>query len=129
MVSVDRLIDERLDVGRRAGSGGACHLPSLGEHGERRNGAYAEPLAEIGKGLGVDFYDEDTSGLPRLPPIHGIVGEHHLLRSGQHGSLQLRALVRAGWRVLRFTWAMIVDHSEIVVQEIRFALRSDRSNG
>ncbi len=39
------------------------------------------------------------------------------------------ALVRAGWRVLRFTWAMIVDHPELMVQEIRFALRSDRSNG
>ncbi|WP_375429775.1 endonuclease domain-containing protein [uncultured Friedmanniella sp.] len=36
------------------------------------------------------------------------------------------ALVRAGWRVLRFTWTMIVDHPEIVVQEIRFALRNDR---
>lgn len=39
------------------------------------------------------------------------------------------ALVRAGWRVLRFTWAMVVDHPEMVVQEIRFALRNDRSNG
>ena len=36
------------------------------------------------------------------------------------------ALVRAGWRVLRFTWAMLVEHPEIVVQEIRFALRNDR---
>lgn len=36
------------------------------------------------------------------------------------------ALVRAGWRVLRFTWTMIVEHPELVLQEIRFALRSDR---
>ena len=36
------------------------------------------------------------------------------------------ALVRAGWRVLRFTWTMIVDHPEVVIQEIRFALRNDR---
>lgn len=36
------------------------------------------------------------------------------------------ALVRAGWRVLRFTWTMIVQHPELVVAEIRFALRNDR---
>ncbi|GAA1839919.1 DUF559 domain-containing protein [Microlunatus capsulatus] len=32
------------------------------------------------------------------------------------------ALVRAGWRVLRFTWAMLRDHPEEFVQEVRAAL-------
>lgn len=36
------------------------------------------------------------------------------------------ALVRAGWRVLRFTWTMLVDHPELVVQEIRAGLRDGR---
>lgn len=36
------------------------------------------------------------------------------------------ALVRAGWRVLRFTWTMLVDHPELVVQEIRAALGRSR---
>lgn len=33
------------------------------------------------------------------------------------------ALVRDGWRVLRFTWAMLRDHPEAFVEEVRAALR------
>lgn len=33
------------------------------------------------------------------------------------------ALVRDGWRVLRFTWAMLRDHPEMFVEEVRFALK------
>jgi very-short-patch-repair endonuclease len=36
------------------------------------------------------------------------------------------ALVRSGWRVLRFTWSMLVDHPELVVHEIRAALAQGR---
>jgi very-short-patch-repair endonuclease len=33
------------------------------------------------------------------------------------------ALVRDGWRVLRFTWAMLRDHPDAFVEEVRAALR------
>ena len=33
------------------------------------------------------------------------------------------ALVRDGWRVLRFTWAMLRDHPEAFVEEVRAALK------
>jgi len=33
------------------------------------------------------------------------------------------ALVQAGWRVLRFTWAMLVDHPDVFVAEVLAALR------
>ncbi len=36
------------------------------------------------------------------------------------------ALVQAGWRVLRFTWAMLVDHPEQFVREVRTALDIQR---
>lgn len=35
------------------------------------------------------------------------------------------ALVRNGWRVLRFTWSMLVNHPDHFVDEIRSALRND----
>ena len=34
------------------------------------------------------------------------------------------ALVRAGWRVLRFTWSMLVEHPAEVIAQVRAALRS-----
>ncbi len=36
------------------------------------------------------------------------------------------ALVQAGWRVLRFTWAMLVDHPEEFVHEVGTALEIQR---
>ena len=36
------------------------------------------------------------------------------------------ALVQAGWRVLRFTWSMLVNHPDVVVAEVRAALRKCR---
>jgi very-short-patch-repair endonuclease len=36
------------------------------------------------------------------------------------------ALVQAGWRVLRFTWSMLVDHPEEFLREIRTALEIQR---
>ena len=39
------------------------------------------------------------------------------------------ALVRDGWRVLRFTWAMLRDHPEAFVEEVRAALRMQTQNG
>jgi very-short-patch-repair endonuclease len=36
------------------------------------------------------------------------------------------ALVQAGWRVLRFTWSMLVNHPEQFVRDILHALRNDR---
>ena len=61
----DCLIDERLDVRRRAGAGGSRHLAALREYDERWDGPDKRALAEIGKGLGVHLHDEDTAGPAR----------------------------------------------------------------
>lgn len=37
------------------------------------------------------------------------------------------ALVRDGWRVLRFTWAMLRDHPEAFVEDVRAALKLQTS--
>ena len=67
-------------------------------------------------------------GFPRERLAIEIDGRIHELDSALFESDRWRqnALVQAGWRVLRFTWAMLVDHPELFVQEIRAALNIQR---
>lgn len=64
---------------------------------------------------------------PRQRLVVEIDGRLHELDRALFESDRWRqnALVRAGWRVLRFTWAMLVDHPERFVEEIRAALEID----
>jgi very-short-patch-repair endonuclease len=48
---------------------------------------------------------------------------HHSSRSAfEHDRWRQNEIVMAGWRVLRFTWDMIVNHPHVVIEQIRLAL-------
>ncbi|TDT31249.1 DUF559 domain-containing protein [Naumannella halotolerans] len=49
--------------------------------------------------------------------------EHHTAADAfERDRLRQNRLILAGWRVLRFTWAMLLDHPALVIDQIRTAL-------
>lgn len=64
-------------------------------------------------------------GFARLKLVVEIDGRIHErdLELFESDRWRQNALVRHGWRVLRFTWSMLVDHPDVFVAEVRAALK------
>jgi very-short-patch-repair endonuclease len=119
IVRIRRVLDRR-PSGRPAGSALEVKLVRL-----LRAAGLPEPVRQFEVRLGAERYFVDLAYPEQRLAIELDGYEHHSdMRSFHRDRVRQNALVLAGWTVLRFTWADVVEHPADVVAIVSSAVQS-----